>query len=175
MQSTRNDHFVLQPKIEKVAEKKLIGKRVLMSFSENRDAELWRSFMPRRKEIGNAVGTDLYCVQVYDAMDFETFDPNITFEKWAALEVTDFATVPQGMETITLPGGLYAVFLYKGAASAAADFFQHVFKVWLPSSDFSLDNRPHFDVLGQKYRNEDPSSEEDICIPIKIRGQGQSR
>jgi AraC family transcriptional regulator len=160
----------MQPRIENVAEKRLIGKRVVMSFAENRDVELWRSFMPRRKKIRNVIGTDLYCIQVYDNMDFKTFDPNIKFEKWAAVEVTDFAAVPQGMEAITLPAGLYAVFLYKGAASAAVEFFQYVFQTWLPNSDFSLDNRPHFDVLGQKYENEDPSSEEDICIPIKNRG-----
>ena len=38
---------------------------------------------------------------------------------------------------------------------------------WLPNSEFDIDNRPNFEVLGEKYKRTDPSSEEDIWIPIK--------
>lgn len=120
---------------------------MIMSFSNNKTGELWRSFMPVRKEIQNITGTE--------------------FEKWAAIEVTGFDTVPDGMEPFTLPGGLYAVFLYKGAASAATTAFQYILGTWLPTSGYSLDNRTHFEILGEKYKNEDPDSEEEIRIPIK--------
>jgi hypothetical protein len=30
-----------------------------------------------------------------------------------------------------------------------------------------LDNRPHFEILGEKYKNADPDSEEDVYIPVK--------
>jgi AraC family transcriptional regulator len=157
----------MNPRIATIAEKKLVGKRMTMSFSDNKTFELWRSFMPRRKEIQNSIGTELYSVQVYDRMDFGNPDLQKEFEKWATVEATDFKTVPSGMETMTLPGGLYAVFPYKGAATAAQKTFQHIFNTWLPNSDFSLDNRPHFEILGKRYKHEDPNSEEDICIPIK--------
>ena len=39
--------------IELLVAKKLIGKRLSMTWQNNRTAELWRSFMPRRKEIKN--------------------------------------------------------------------------------------------------------------------------
>lgn len=42
-------------------------------------------------------------------------------------------------------------------------------KTWLPASDYNLDNRPHFEVLGEKYKNNDPTSEEEIWIPIKLK------
>lgn len=157
----------MEPRIETLVEKRLIGKRVIMSFSENKDLELWRGFMPRRKEIQNSVGTELYCIQVYKNMDFNAPDLKRKFEKWATVEVTDFNTVPNEMETIILPAGLYAVFLYKGAASDAAKTFQYIFGSWLPNSQYILDSRPHFDVLGKNYRHEDPNSEEDLWIPIK--------
>jgi AraC family transcriptional regulator len=67
------------------------------------------------------------------------------------------------METFSLEGGLYAVFHYKGSALESAPFFQNIFAEWLPD----LDNRPHFEVLGKKYKNNDPNSEETIWIPIK--------
>jgi AraC family transcriptional regulator len=37
------------------------------------------------------------------------------------------------------------------------------------NSKYLLDNRPHFETLGEKYKNEDPSSEEEVWIPIKLR------
>ncbi len=124
--------------------------------------------MPVRKEIKNALGSDLYSIQVYpDTFDFTFSDINASFEKWAAVEVADFETVPDGMDTITLASGLYAVFDYKGS-NTDTRIFQYIFGTWLPkSTDYSLDNRPHFEILGPKYKNNDPDSEEEIWIPIK--------
>ena len=123
--------------------------------------------MPRRKEIHNCIGTDLYSIQIYDPLFFNNFNPNTEFEIWATIEVTDFETVPEEMEPYTLKGGLYAIFLYRGAASAATPTFQYILGTWLPNSVYSLDDRPHIEILSEKYKNEDPSSEEEIWIPIK--------
>jgi AraC family transcriptional regulator len=71
------------------------------------------------------------------------------------------------MEPFTLKGGLYAVFLYKGAASAGSATFQYILGTWIPGSEYDLDDRPHFEILGEKYKNEDPSSEEELWIPIR--------
>lgn len=157
----------MDPVIKILAEKKLIGKRMTMSFSDNKTIELWKSFMPKRKEIRNNIGTELYSMQIYAPLFFNDFNPNTSFEKWATIEVTDFNTVPKEMESFTLTSGLYAVFLYKGSSSEAAKIFQYIWKTYLPNSEYMLDNRPHFEILGEKYKNEDQSSEEEIWIPIK--------
>jgi AraC family transcriptional regulator len=155
----------MEPRIETLAEKKLIGKRITMSLSNNKTGELWRSFMPERRKIGNNLNSDLFSMQVYDnPVDFGNL--NQEFEKWAAVEVPDFDMVPDGMETFTLKGGLYAVFHYKGS-STDIKIFQFIFGTWLPNSEYALDDRPHFEILGNKYKNADPDSEEDIWIPIK--------
>jgi AraC family transcriptional regulator len=156
----------MTPRIEILSEKKLIGKRLQMSLANNKTKELWQSFMPRRKVIQNSIGTDLYSMQVYHPLHFNTFDPNNLFEKWATIEVTDFDSIPDEMETYTLPGGLYAVFFYKGS-NTDTQIFQYIFGTWLPNSEYVLDNRPHFEILGEKYKNNDPNSEEEIWIPIK--------
>ena len=70
------------------------------------------------------------------------------------------------METFTLNGGEYAVFDYKGSSNDGS-IFQYIFMTWLPNSEYQLDNRPHFEVLGEKYKNNDPTTEEEIWIPIK--------
>ncbi len=157
----------MEPRMEVLESKKLVGMRMKMSLAKNLTGELWRNFMPRRKEIQNSLTSDLYSLQVYGwPADFSNVHK--TFEKWALVEVTDFEHVPEGMEAFTLPGGLYAVFAYKGSSSDPR-IFQYIFGTWLPGCAYRLDNRPHFEVLGNKYRNNDPESEEDIWIPVAPR------
>lgn len=158
--------YEITPRIESINEKKLVGKRLIMSLVDNKTGELWGKFMPRRKEITNNITNDLISMQIYKSTYFTDFKPTNEFEKWAAVEVTDFNSVPNDMEAITLSGGLYAVFDYKGSSNDSS-VFQYIFRTWLSGSEYFLDNRPHFEVLGQKYKNADPNSEEEIWIPIR--------
>ncbi len=154
----------MSPRIEILSEKKLIGKRILTSLANNKTHELWRSFMPKRAEILNPISSDLFAVQVYEPSYFEAFNPNAVFEKWATLEVADFNNIPQEMESFTLSSGLYAVFELKGHDTA---IFDYIFRNWIPNSKYELDNRPHFEILGAKYKKDDADSEEEIWIPIR--------
>jgi len=123
--------------------------------------------MPRRCEIKNNIDSFLYSIEVYPPQFFDNFNPRAEFEKWAAIEVTDFEEIPDGMETMTSPEGLYAVFLHKGPASTGQKTYQYIFEAWLPNSDFLLDDRPHFAMMGEKYKKDDPGSEEELWIPVK--------
>lgn len=158
----------MNPRIEILQEKQLIGMHLPMTLAQNRTGELWRSFMPRRNEIEHRANGEMISMQVYNAqMDFGNMNPLLVFEKWATVEVTSDFNIPDGMELFSLPGGLYAVFDYKGSSQDAADFFRNVFGTWFPASGYDVDNRPHFEVLGVKYRNNDPDSEEEVWIPIR--------
>lgn len=160
----------MTPIIKTVSEKKLVGAKIKMCMAENKTFELWRSFMPRRKEIKNNVNAELISMQVYDAsFNFKNFDSNIFFEKWATVEVMNYIDVPADMESFILPSGLYAVFIYKGAASEGEKTFRYIFGMWLPNSVYEIDNRPHFEILGEKYKNDSPDSEEEIWIPVKLK------
>jgi AraC family transcriptional regulator len=157
----------MDPQIKKTDEKKLIGMSMKMAVINNRTFELWKNFMPRRKEIKNAVSKDLFSLQVYPkGFNFGRFDPQMEFTKWAAAEVPDFEEIPPGLDTFILESGLYAVFDYKGL-STDTKIFKYIFFEWLPKSNYLLDHRPHFEVLGGKYKNNDPDSEEEIWIPVK--------
>jgi len=158
----------MTPRIETTNEKKLVGKRLTMSFANYKVVELWQSFMRRRKEITNNLTNDLISLAVYKPTHFTDFKPTNEFERWATVEVSDFDNVPNEMDTFVLPSGLYAVFDYKGL-STDNSIFQYILGTWLPSSDYVLDDRPHFEVLGDKYKNNDPTSEEEIWIPIKTK------
>ncbi len=139
---------------------------MIMSLADNKTGELWKSFMPKRKEISNCVSNNLISMQIYKSTYFSDFSPINKFEKWATVEVSDFNSIPSDMETFTLVDGLYAVFDYKGSSNDPS-IFQYIFGTWLPNSNYLLDDRPHFEVLGEKYKNADPSSEEEIWIPIR--------
>lgn len=158
---------MMTPRIETSQEKKLVGKRLTMSYAAYRIAELWSSFMPRRKEIKHTLNSDLISLVIYQPTHFTNFNLSNEFERWASIEVAHFDQVPPDMETLILPAGLYAVFQYKGSATTISSFYQTIYTVWLPNSGYSLDDRPHFEILGEKYKNNDPSSEEEIWIPIK--------
>lgn len=156
----------MEARIQILSEKKLIGKFVTMSFLENKTYELWSSFMPKRKEIKNMIDNNLYSLEVFPKAHFDNFDPGNTFEKWAAVEVSAFGEVPQEMKSLVIPEGLYAVFVHKGPQSEGHKTYREIFVDWLPNSAYMVDERPHFAVMGEKYKKEDADSEEEIWIPI---------
>ena len=158
----------MRPRIVELAEKKLIGLSMTMSLSNNRTGQLWGQFGPRIKEIQHRTSADKISMQIYPPGYYEQFDPTIEFEKWAAVEVGDFENIPEGMQSMILDKGQYAVFDYKGS-STDSSIFSYIFSEWLPRSNYSIDNRPHFEVLGTAYKNNDPDSEEEIWIPIRTK------
>lgn len=141
-----------------------------MTYANNTTGQLWQSFMPRRNEIQNRVNEDFINLQIYDpTFNFNQFDFHKPFDKWASVEVSDFSYLPAEMETFIIPSGLYAVFNFKGSVKDAPAAFMYIFNTWLPASQYNLDHRPHFEILGEKYKKNDPSSEEEIWIPVKLK------
>lgn len=119
-----------------------------------------------RLGIKNNLTDDLISLAVYHTTYFSDFKPTNEFDKWATVEVSNFDQVPDNMESLVLPAGLYAVFDYKGP-STDKSIHQYIYSNWIPNSDYHLDHRPHFEVLGAKYKNNQPDSEEEIWIPIR--------
>ncbi len=157
----------MQSRIALLPEKKLVGISTRMSHADNKTFTLWNTLMPRRREIANAGGSDLYSVEEFERGHFARFDPTREFTKWAAIEVMDFTAVPDGMEQLTIPAGTYAVFVHRGPANEGARTYEQIFRSWLPSSEYDLDHRPHFALMGEKYKHNEEDSEEEIWIPVK--------
>jgi AraC family transcriptional regulator len=152
-------------------ERLLAGKHVRMSLAENKTALLWKSFLPLKDKIQDRTGTERFSAARYSKDYFNAFDPHAEFDKWACVEVSSFDKLADELETFIIPKGLYAVFFYKGLPSEGAAFFRYIFSEWLPSSGFEIDERPHFEILGAKYKNDSPDSEEEVWIPIKTKNK----
>lgn len=154
-----------EPRIESLDPTTLIGMRLPMTLAGDRTRELWSAFMPRRGEIPNRRATSFLSVNVYAPGGPPA--PDTVFEKWAAVEVEPGTAPPEGMETLELAGGRYAVFVHNGPASAWPQTARRIFGEWLPASGRQLDARPHFEVLSADYRPDDPEAEEEVWIPIR--------
>lgn len=154
----------MEPRIELLEPKNLVGIHKEMSLPDNKTGDLWQHFMPRRSEIKNRSTAEFISMQKYP--DNWNFSPDSLFIKWAAVEVSSFLDVPHGMETYSLGGGKYAVFLHRGPASSAAKTMQYIYGEWIPNSEYSLDNREHFEILPEGYSPADPNASEEIWIPI---------
>tara|TARA_R110002072_G_scaffold114541_15_gene244653 strand:- start:2145 stop:2627 length:483 start_codon:yes stop_codon:yes gene_type:complete len=158
----------MEYKIQKSDDLYLIGLNSEMSLIKNKTLELWQTFMPRQKEIAKRLGTEYYSVEVFADLEyFKEFNPNRKFEKWAAVRVENFNTIPEGMSKLKISSSLYAVFTYLGKASDAFKAYQYIYEEWIPSSDYELENKAHFAIMGKKYLGENPYSEEEIWIPVK--------
>lgn len=159
----------MRSRLEIIPKRYFAGRRNEMSLVNNTTLELWKSFMPRKKEITSVKGEELYSIELYPHQYFKAFDPSASFEKWAAVEIHDKSLLPEGIEILTIPKGQYVVFTYKGSSSGVPQAYAFIFRQWLPASDFELDNRPHFAVMGEKYKNDSEDSEEELWIPIRIK------
>lgn len=156
-----------EPRLESASAATFVGVSASMSFTTNRTADLWRTFMPRRDEVPHRVGTELYSIEQYPAGFFDEFDPARPFVKWAAVAVAGAEPAPPGMERLAAPAGRYAVFLHVGPASAGPRTYGHIFNTWFPQSGYLVDDRPHLAVMGAKYSAQSQDSEEELWIPIR--------
>lgn len=144
--------------------------KIRTSLAENRTFELWNKFGPRVREIQNLKNSDFYSVQIFDEdLEFSRFTPQTVFEKWAAVEVGSFEEIPDGLETFVIPAGKYAIFIHKGLPSDFPKTSRHIFGEWLPSSEFELDNRPHFEIMDKDYKPDDPNAEEEVWVPVLLK------
>jgi AraC family transcriptional regulator len=63
------------PRIENIAEKKLVGLSQKISFADYKIAALWRSFMPLKNQIVGTLSSDLISMVLYAPNHFIDFKP----------------------------------------------------------------------------------------------------
>ncbi len=160
----------MQFRVETISSKKFIGCMAEVSMLNNTTPLLWKNLMPKRKDIENIVGSNLYSMQIYTSkLDLNIFTPQTVFQNWAMVEVSSFENSPNDIQTHTLTGGMYAVFDYRGTPANIEAFAKKVFGEIIPSSLYEVDEREHFQVLGERYKRDSEDSEEEFWIPIKIK------
>lgn len=143
----------------------LCGASASMSLRSFAPWTVWAAYMPKLSRVLNRCNDDLISLRAFEEVPVfgPTADPSFTY--WGGAEVT---SKNEGFEHLEIPAGTYAVFHYTGP-SKDSSIWRYIYSDWIPSSEWELDNRPHFERLGKKYSNDDPNSEEDIYIPVRPR------
>lgn len=158
----------MQFEIQTLTPQKLVGHSRTMSMADDETRPLFQGFMPKRNSIPGRANEWVYDLRVYPQnLDFADFRPTTEFTKWAAVAVGEDHQAQDEFDSIVVPGGLYACFFHRGPAADAPRVFGYIFQQWLPASGYSLDDRPHFEVLQEGYDPLSPDAEEQIWVPIK--------
>ena len=149
-------------------EQTLTGKKIQMCMQADQTEELWKGFMqelmPQRKGVRPE---ELFSVELFpEGLSIKDFDAQTTFEKWAAIHVSD---KPDGMEldSIVIPAGKYVKLVYKGSVGYYHQFAAELFGEVLPGMGLEVADRPHFNIMTPKYRGMDYASEEEVYVPVK--------
>jgi len=70
----------------------------------------------------------------------------------ACVDIDADITAENGLKKYTISGGKYAMFLHKGAYENFPQAYAYIFNEWLPESNYSLLDKPCFEI----YLNRDP-------------------
>lgn len=154
----------MEGQIVQLDPKLLVGMHASMSLSEDATPQLWRNFMPRRGEIKHRLDRRHISMSIYG--DSQPFQPDTTFQKWAAVAVGSIEQVPVGMDTYHLRGGLYAKFIHHGPAHKFPTTLHFILQEWLPQSPYSLGQGPHFEILPEGYNPMAEDAQEEVWLPL---------
>jgi len=155
--------------LKNIDAKHMAGMNIGTSPANSNAHQIWKAFMPRRKELSGPEDDVFYSLQDYpDNYPWEAFDPTATFTTWAAREINSNSDLPDGFSSTLIKGGLYAVWTHQGTAATISNDIMYFFSKWLPNSGYMLDkSRKHFEALGKDYLGPDnPESKEEVFIPI---------
>lgn len=158
----------MQPRMVNQKAKTLVGMHIETTLSENRTFELWNSFKSRLKEIPHCIPDVFYSIQDYPhPPGTPQFKIETPFTKWAAIEVTKQAQLPDGFDSLYLPPTTYAVFTHRGPAHTFPQTMEYIFKTYFPNSNYEVSHGPQFEIMDKNYLGSDhPDSEEEVWIPV---------
>jgi AraC family transcriptional regulator len=157
------------PEIHRQSMLTLVGLRTLFysvdSEKNNVGQELpalWAAFLPRLAVIPNRVPGVCYGVVRQDPLDGERL------EYHAAMEVTEVATLPEGMVAVEVPAGTYARFEHRGPAQRVDHTVSYAYGTWLPQSGHRHSYAPDLEIYGSAYHPTNDSSTMHYAIPLTI-------
>ncbi|MFF2093154.1 GyrI-like domain-containing protein [Paenibacillus sp. NPDC058174] len=135
--------------------------------SENEISALWPRFMSRVPEIRNAAG-GTYGLNLFG----EGCLPGGPFHYMAGIgvEPPSADSLPEGMDTVTIPAGLYAVVTRKGVIDGIRDAFRYYWEEWLPASGYvTRSSGIEYEYYDDRYLgNDNPESVMEIWCPIEL-------
>jgi AraC family transcriptional regulator len=134
---------------------------------------LWCEFVPRMETIAGRVGGLSFgvCEMIPAAGPPASGGATATpapcpgpFLYTACVETTADAPLPAGVVRITVPGGKFAVFTYRGPIAAFGAFVQNLWSRALPASGLTPTGTPDFEEYGADFHPDRGPVE--VWIPV---------
>jgi AraC family transcriptional regulator len=157
--------------IKERAEFQVIGRFYSTAQTTLNPMEWWKSLIVSAKQKGYSYSQGSYSLQKYSLNYFQAFHPSNPFEYAPAIPVESGLPHPDECSILTVEGGLFAVFVHKGTAETFPQTMGAFFNEWLPQSEYSLDQRTHFCFMPPGYQTNHPLAEEEIWIPVCLKGE----
>jgi AraC family transcriptional regulator len=164
--------MTMQPTIITIEEKKVagLGARFISILSPDNNnwaviPKLWHEFTKRKDEIsGRLSQADIgLCEPV--SPDKRTHPDECFY--LACTEVSNFDDIPEGMMSMSIPAGRYAVFVHKGNLDELGHTYRYIYGSWLHASKEELRDAPDFECYSERFKDGSEDSELDIYIPIR--------
>lgn len=122
--------------------------------------QLWGRFVPRLGEVTKAVPGTCYGVIRQEA------DGSERLEYHAAIEVTDAASIPDGMVALEIPAAKYARFEHRGPAQNLDHTVSYAYATWLAASPNRHSYGPDLEFYGPGYHPTSADSVIHYALPI---------
>ncbi len=151
------DDYAAGIKIEELADVRVIYERTIGDYWELK--EKWIRFMETYKDCFNA--DTLLIERFYD-------DPSIASPNSCICDLCISADkeIYAQEKMATIKGGRFATYRFEGRVSDIFCTLQGIFRVWLPKSDYEMDERYGLNIY-RKVNLDDDLVVMDLCIPIK--------
>ena len=147
-----------------------LGHKVEMTLENNKTQELFRGFMPLRKQILNKSSEYVLLLHEYNKQTtFENFTPQTIHTNWALQQVNALELSTSDFLHYTLPSQNYAIFLHSGGVAEFAGSMHYIFSDWFPNSGYEIVQVPHFEKILPVFPPQPETREEEIWIPIKSK------
>jgi len=156
---------MIEPRIVEYTGGRICGASAPMSLQSFAPRSVWEGFMPQLMAVQNRLNDQMISLRQYDGIPVFGPTANPSFTYWAGVEVT---ATQEGLQTLAIPAGTYAVFEYEGNSSEST-IWRFIYGKWIPHSEWELDDRPHFEKLGAQYQDDSEDSHEQIWIPVRPR------
>lgn len=150
----------MEPKIVSRPAFKVVGLKVRGTAGGDQIKALWGNFMTRVQEIKYPVG-DNVTYGVSTGFDHETNE----FDYIACMAVELVEEVPQGMVSLDIPQGTFAVFTT--TLPNMVEAYDYAYNTWLPNSGYERHEAPDFEEYGPDFDGQDPNSEFQFYVPLK--------
>ena len=121
---------------------------------------LWQEFLAHVAEVKQVIAGNMYGIIK------QTPENSDQLEYYAAVQVSEFATIPNGMTPLELPAATYAKFRHDGHFDSLNNSVNYIYSSWLFESGARHNYGADLEIYGEEYMPDTDNSVIYYAIPL---------